>query len=260
VVEDARTIYNACAWTQALHNRLLVAETDRLDGQLSARQLLNEVIYARTALHQLFLILVTRYTVLQSQASSPTLAANLQDLLLTPDERDAVYCPTTDFFAPSVYSQRGFAVSREQAEYVQGRLRPRRGNPPSLPTYPNPPLSAAARHRPARQRALQGGHNAQASHPGGGSGSGGGGGGGRSAGPSGSGAGGGGRGGGGGGSGGGGSGGGRGSSGGGSGSSRPPPNGPGGAAHGGGSGGGRDGGGGGGGAGNGGAASASASS
>jgi len=59
VVEDARTIYNACAWTQALHNRLLAAKTDRLDGQLLARQLLNEVIYARTALHQLFLILVT---------------------------------------------------------------------------------------------------------------------------------------------------------------------------------------------------------
>jgi len=60
---------------------------------------------------------------LQSQASNPTFAANLQDLLLTPNDRDAVYCPTTNFFASSVYSQRAFAVSREQAEPTLKRQR-----------------------------------------------------------------------------------------------------------------------------------------
>lgn len=98
VVEDARTIYNACAWVQTIHNRLLQAEVDRLQGELTARELLNEVIYTRAALHQLFLILVTRYTVLSERASNPTLAANLQDLLLAPDDRDSIYRPTTFFF------------------------------------------------------------------------------------------------------------------------------------------------------------------
>ena len=89
-VEDVCTIYNACAWTQALQKRMIDTETDRLDGQLSARQLLKEHIFARTSLHQTFLILVTRYTVLQSQAISPALAGTFQDHLLTPGSRDAV--------------------------------------------------------------------------------------------------------------------------------------------------------------------------
>jgi len=127
VVEDARTVCSACAWTQVLHNRLLDVETDRLDGQLSAWQLLNELIFTRTAVHQLFLIFVIRYTVLQSQASNPALAANLQDLLLAPEDREAEYCPTKDFFAAAGYSKRAFAVSRELADHVQARIRPRRG-------------------------------------------------------------------------------------------------------------------------------------
>lgn len=44
VVEDARTVHNACAWVQVLHNRLLEGEVDRLRGDLSARELLNETI------------------------------------------------------------------------------------------------------------------------------------------------------------------------------------------------------------------------
>ena len=56
VVDDARTVYNGCAWVQHIHNRLLDTEVARLRGELSARELLNEVIYTRAALHQLYLI------------------------------------------------------------------------------------------------------------------------------------------------------------------------------------------------------------
>lgn len=152
VVQDARTVYNACAWVQTLHNRLLDAEVDRLRGELSARELLNEVIYTRASLHQLFLILVTRYTVLSEQQTNPTLAANLQDLLLAPDDRDSIYRPTTSFLESSVLAHRTFAISREQAERVQDRLRPRR----QQPQIPGNPLSASARRRLNRQlRAAQ---------------------------------------------------------------------------------------------------------
>lgn len=89
-MEDACTIYNACAWTQALHKRMIDTETHRLDGQVSARQLLKELIFARTSLHHNVFILVTRNTVLQLQATIPALAAILKDHLLTPGNGDAV--------------------------------------------------------------------------------------------------------------------------------------------------------------------------
>lgn len=76
VIEDARTIYNACAWTQQLHNLLLEAEVDLLRGEHSASELLREAIYTSAAVHQLFLILVTRCTFLSERSSNPTLAAN----------------------------------------------------------------------------------------------------------------------------------------------------------------------------------------
>lgn len=41
VIEDARTVYNACAWVQTVHNGLLDAELDHLGGALTARELLN---------------------------------------------------------------------------------------------------------------------------------------------------------------------------------------------------------------------------
>lgn len=152
---------------QHLHNRLLEAETDRLAGELTARGLLQEVIYSRAALHQLYLILVTRYTVLQPQTDNPTLAANLQDLLLEPDDRDAIYRPTTDFFASTVLAHRAFFVSREQAELVQRRLRPRRPAPPPGQPNPNQPTAAARRRQARRDQALA---NAQRAGQGGGGG------------------------------------------------------------------------------------------
>lgn len=153
VVEDARTIYNACAWVQTVHNRLLDAELNRLDGELTARELLNEVIYTRASLHQLFLILVTRYRVLSEQSTNPTLAANLQDLLLAPDDAESIYCPTMSFFQSSVLAHRTFAVSREQADRVQARLRPRRLAPAASPGSPAPSASARRRQRARRNGA-----------------------------------------------------------------------------------------------------------
>ena len=112
--------------------------------------MLSELIYTRTALHQLLFILVTRYTVLQSYTTNPTLAANLRVLLLTPDDRDAVYCPTTEFFASTVYSKRDFAVALQQAEHVQARLRPQRGNPPTQ--WPSASPGRRRRRRRRRRR------------------------------------------------------------------------------------------------------------
>jgi len=51
VVDDARTANNGCAWVQDIHNRLLDTEGALLRGELSARELLNEDIYTRAALH-----------------------------------------------------------------------------------------------------------------------------------------------------------------------------------------------------------------
>lgn len=53
-------MYNVCAWVQTVHNGLLEAELERLNGELTSREMLNEVIYTRAPLHQLYLIFVMR--------------------------------------------------------------------------------------------------------------------------------------------------------------------------------------------------------
>lgn len=158
VIADARTIYNACAWVQTVHNRLLEAELDRLNGALSARELLNEVIYTRASLHQLFLILVTRYRVLAEQSSNPTLAANLQDLLLAPDDADGIYCPTTSFFQSAALPPRVCDIPRTSGPGAG----PSSTSPPPRPSQPqrytavsrSPPPSSpsAAQCRSGRDR------------------------------------------------------------------------------------------------------------
>jgi len=164
VLDDARTVYNGCAWLQAIHNRLLDAEVSRLRGELSVRELLNEVIYTRAALHQLYLIFSTHYRVLAEQSSNPTLSPNVQDLLLAPADSDSVYSPTTSIFESSVLAHRAYSISREQALHVQSRLHPQRG---CLSAPPPPPggLTPSARRCHARQLRLQQLTAGGAAHP-----------------------------------------------------------------------------------------------
>lgn len=122
----------------------------RLQVKLSARELLNEVIYTRTTFRRLYLILSTRYRVLAEQTSNPTMSANIQDLFLAPHDCDSIYSPTNSFFDSSVLAHGTYAILSEHALHVRARLHPRRGAPPS-PFLASDSLTPRARRIQARQ-------------------------------------------------------------------------------------------------------------
>jgi len=120
-----------CAWIQHIHNKLVDAESDLARGVISSSRYTKIGVYTRTVLHQLFLIMTTRYGILRRHKTDAASAAAVSALIFDTDDPHAVYYPIAAHFDGTANTVRQWAVARNQGIHAANRHHRGDGPPPA---------------------------------------------------------------------------------------------------------------------------------